>query len=42
MRNAVENEAFGKFKISDTLWRVKRERSPIAVNWLGCTTHELL
>ena len=24
------------------LWRVKRERAPIAVNRLGCTTYELL
>ena len=24
------------------VWRVKRERAPIAVNRLGCTTYELL
>ena len=22
------------------VWRVKRERTPIAVNWLGCTTFD--
>ena len=27
---------------SSLVWRVKRERAPIAVNRLGCTTSELL
>ena len=27
---------------SSFVWRVKRERAPIAVNRLGCTTFELL
>ena len=29
-------------KADNALWRVKRERAPIAVNRLGCTTSEML
>ena len=33
-------DELSKLMYSNILWRVKRERAPIAINRLGCTTYE--
>ena len=37
----LQTNCSDKMFILCVLWRVKRERAPIAVNRLGCTTYEL-